>query len=575
MTKTRTRTTRRTLRLAVVGLLLAACAQPAAPAPTAAPTAGGTPSGATRQATASANMAAAAGAQASGPLIEVSLANLTKTLHPYPDSASYTQSWIDAANLIWGGSLLSFDWNNLTYTASMAKDLPTVSADGKTYTYTLRDDLRWSDGTPITVDDFTFAYDNASKPENDFVGLDDLQEIATYTAPDAHTLQVTLKDAKPQDLAYGITSMIGPVPKHVWASRAWNDPTTNGEILMPTVVLGPFSVQQFKVDEGATFDPVDTYYDGKARVPQYQILPSAQPTVAYESLLNGRANWAPNIPPDQYQQAKSQPNLTMYEWNAANAQYRDVEFNLTRPFLSDHRVREALARALNRDDIKDVAEQGLAVPAYSFIAPANTKWLDPNVEKFDYDMDAAKSLLQQAGYTLQNGNLVGSDGQPVKLTVYYPTSSGPRAKIAAYMQQQYKELGIALDVRGLDFNAYTDQVQKNKDFDIALGSWGGGSIDPDESAKAQFITGGQQNFTGYSNPQVDQLYQQGSTELDPTKRKQIYDQVQAQVVQDLPVYFIYSLEQFSPASKKVQGIVPTKGDQLYYDNAILNWSVAQ
>lgn len=101
-TTTKTRTTKsRGMRLAVAGLLLVACAQPAAPAPTAAPTAGGTPSGATRQATASANMAAAAGAQASGPLIEVSLANLTKTLHPYPDSASYTQSWIDAANLIW------------------------------------------------------------------------------------------------------------------------------------------------------------------------------------------------------------------------------------------------------------------------------------------------------------------------------------------------------------------------------------------------------------------------------------------------------------------------------------------
>src|SRR5262249_14808870 len=155
------------------------------------------------------------------------------------------------------------------------------------------------------------------------------------------------------------------------------------------------------------------------------------------------------------------------------------------------------------------------------------------------------------------GNLVGSDGQPIKLTVYYPTSSAPRAKIATYMQQQYKELGIALDVRGLDFNAYTDQVQKNKDFDIALGGWGGGSIDPDESAKSLFITGGQQNFTGYSNPQVDQLYQQGSNELDETRRKQIYDQVQAQVVQDMPVYFIYSLESFSPASKKVQGIVPS------------------
>jgi peptide/nickel transport system substrate-binding protein len=339
-------------------------------------------------------------------------------------------------------------------------------------------------------------------------------------------------------------------------------------------VLGPFTLQRYKIDEGASFTPVDTFFLGKPKLPQYQILPSAQPTVAYESLLNGRANWAPSIPPEQYAQAKAQPNLTVYEWEAANAPYRDVEFNLTRPFLSDHRVREALARALNRDDIRDVAEQGLAVPAYSFIAQANTKWLNPNVARFDYDLDQSRTLLAEAGYTLQNGNLVDSDGQPVRLAVFYPTSSTPRAKIAAYMQQQYRELGITLDVRGLDFNAYTDQVQKKKDFDLALGTWGGGAIDPDENARAQFITGGQQNMTGYSNPRIDQLYQQGGRELDEARRKQIYDQVQEEVVQDLPVYFIYSPVSFSPATKQVQGIVPTASDQLTSGNALLNWSVA-
>jgi peptide/nickel transport system substrate-binding protein len=142
------------------------------------------------------------------------------------------------------------------------------------------------------------------------------------------------------------------------------------------------------------------------------------------------------------------------------------------------------------------------------------------------------------------------------------------------MQQQYRELGITLDVRGLDFNAYTDLVQKQMDYDLALGTWGGGAIDPDENGKAQFITGGQQNMTSYSNPLIDQLYKQGSNELDETRRKQIYDQVQSQVVQDLPVYFIYSPTSFSPAARQVQGIVPTRSDGLTSGNAVLNWSVA-
>jgi peptide/nickel transport system substrate-binding protein len=568
--------------LVAAGLLGAACSQaappappttpPAAPPPTAAAPATAAPPSATG---APPPPAATPTAAAGGPLVEVSLANLSKTLHPYPDSASFTQSWLDVAALIWSGGLLDFDWNTLDFVPQMATALPQVSADGTTYTFTLRSDLRWSDGTPITVDDFTFAWDNASKKENDFVSLDQLQEIASYTAPDARTIQVTLKEPQPRDVALSNVSIIGPVPKHVWAGKPWNDPTANPEILNPSVVLGPFAVQQYKVAEGATFTPVDTYFAGKPRLPAYQILPAQQPTVAYEALASGRANWAPNIPPAQYQQAKANPDLTMYEWNAANAQFRTVEFNLTRPFLADHRVREALARALNRDDISALAEQGLATPAYSFIAPANTRWLNPNLEHYDFDMERARRLLQDAGYRVQDGALVGGDGQPIRLTVYYPTSSVPRAKLATYMQQQYRDLGIQLDVRGLDFNAYTDQVQKKKDFDISLGAWGGGGIDPDQGAKAQFITGGQQNFTGYSNPQVDQLYQQGAHELDQARRKQIYDQVQQLIVQDLPEYFVYSVESFSPASKKVHGIVPTKGDQLYYNNAILSWSVAQ
>jgi peptide/nickel transport system substrate-binding protein len=514
-------------------------------------------------------------ASTSGPLIEVSLANLSKTLHPYPDSAAYTQSWQEASGLIWDGGLLDFDWNTLDFVPQMATSMPQVSDDGTTFTFTLRDDLRWSNGTPITVDDFTFAWDNASRKENDFVSLDLLQDIASYTAPDARTIQVTLKNVKPRDVALSIVTIIGPVPKSVWAGKPWNDPTVNAEILNPSVVLGPFSVQQFKVAEGATFVPVDTFFGGRPLVPTYQIMPAQQPTVAYESLVSGRANWAPNIPPSQYQEAKSNPDLVMYEWNAANAQYRTVEFNLARPFLSDHRVREALSRALNRDDIRSLAEQGLAIPAYSFIAPANTRWLNPNLEHYDFDVARAKQLLQDAGYRIQNGALRGNDGQPVKLAAYYPTSSTPRARLATYMQQQYKDLGIEVDVRGLDFNAFTDQVQKRKDFDISLGTWGGGSIDPDEGAKSQFISGGQQNSTSYSNPLVDQLYQQGGNELDQAKRKQIYDQIQQQIVQDLPAYFVYSLVSYSPASKKVQGIVPRKGDQLYYNSAVLTWSVAQ
>jgi peptide/nickel transport system substrate-binding protein len=577
--------------LAAASLFLAAC-QPAspsapttapAPAPTAAPApatpaAAASPSPAAAASPAAPTAAAAPGG-ASQPLTIASLASLSKTLHPYPDNASFTQSWEDAANLIWasdgGGGLLEFNWDKLEYQPAMAREMPRVSQDGKTYTFTLRDDIKWSDGSTVTVDDFTFAWDNASKKENDFVGLDNLEEIASYRAPDKNTIEVVLNDAKPRDVALGITNTIVPVPKKVWEGKPWNDSAANPEILNPSVVLGPYKVQEFKVAERAVFTAIGTYYKGAPRIPRIEFAPGQQPTVAYETLRAGRAQWAPNIPPAQYEEAKANPDLTMYEWTAANASYRVVEFNLRRPFLSDKRVREALARAISRDDVLQVAELGLATPQYSFITPTNTKWVNNNVEKYDFDLNQAKQLLQDAGYQNQGGRLVGGDGQPVRLEILYPTSSAPRGKIATYMQQQYRELGIEVEVRGLDFNAYTDQVGKQKNFDISLGTYGGGSLDPDQGPKAQVITTGQQNVTGYSNPQVDELFRQAANELDDAKRKQMYDQAQQLVTADIPAFYVYALESFSPASKRLQGITPTKSNRLDANDQFLRWAVAQ
>jgi peptide/nickel transport system substrate-binding protein len=572
--------------LAGVALLLAACS---APAPTSAPIAAATPlspastqppadtqTAQTQVVTASTSVPVAPTA-----LVEATLGNLSKTLHPYPDSAAYTQPWSDAAALIWGGAeggggMLAFDWDALDYRPAMATQMPTVSADGKTFTMTLRNDLKWSDGSPVTVDDLQFAYDQASREENHYVQLDIVQDIASFRTLDQHTLEVTLKSAMPRDVSLGIINVIGPIPKHIWNGRSWTDSSVNPEILNPSVVLGPFTVQDFKIAERGVFTAIDTYYVGKPRVPRVDILANQQPTVAYESLKSGRANWVHALPPAQYQEAKANPDLVVQEWTAANASYRTLEFNLTRPFLgSDKRVRQALAYAVSRTDLLDVAEQGLASPQTSFVQPTNQRWVNTAVTSYDLDMATARQLLQDSGYALKNSQLVGKDGNPVKLQVLYPTSSTPRGKIAAYLQQQYKQLGIEVEVKGLDFNAYTDQVQNRHDFDISLAAYGGGSLDPDLGPRAQLVTNGQQNVTGYSNPQVDELFKQAATTLDEAQRKRMYDQIQALVNADIPSHYLYALKSIDAFSRKVQGVTPRKGDRLDYNDALLSWSVAE
>ena len=134
---------------------------------------------------------------------------------------------------------MSLNADTLEYEPDMASTW-TVSPDGKTFTFTLKDGLTWSDGQPVTVDDFSFAYENAVKDENNFVGLDDVQRIDTFETPDPKTIVVTLKELLARDIAISVASGIGPVPKHVWQGKSWTDTAANPEILRPTVVSGAF-----------------------------------------------------------------------------------------------------------------------------------------------------------------------------------------------------------------------------------------------------------------------------------------------------------------------------------------------
>jgi peptide/nickel transport system substrate-binding protein len=402
-----------------------------------------------------------------------------------------------------------------------------------------------------------------------------MERIDAFTTPDAQTIVVTLKDTLARDVAISAAAQVSPVPKHIWQGKSWTDPVQNPEILQPTVVCGPFLLTDWNAAEGANFERNPAWFKGLPNFEKLTVKPGQQPTVAYELLKSNQAQWAPNIPPSQYTEAKQNPSLTMYEWTAANSAFRLLDFNLARPLFADKRFREALARAVNRQDMIQVAEGGLGQPQFSFLNPANTKWYNPDVEKYDFDLGRAKQLLQEAGFSLQGSTLNSPQGQPVHIQVLYPVSSNPRAKIATYMQQQYKQLGIDIEVKGLDANAFFDQTKK-KDFDMAIGTWGGGSIDPDLSSKAQIMTNGTQNYTSFSNQKVDDLLKQGSVEQDENKRKQIYAELQKTVTDELPSFYLYSLTSFSPMSKRVLGVQPTRFDSLDVNDALATrWAFAK
>lgn len=510
-----------------------------------------------------------------GVLRSAELGGAPRLLHPYPEAQQLTTPWADAATLMWA-SLIDFDTDTLDFIAdprtSLARSLPAISSSGRTYTFTLRDDTKWSDGRPITAADFQFAWDNASKEENNWVGLDSVVDrIESFRTPDPRTVELTLKEQLARFLAMEVAAGIGPVPKHIWEGKPWLDPQGNPEVLKPSVVSGPYLPDELSV-ERHSYKRNPNWWGPAPNLDEI-VFVAASPTTTLELLRTRQVEWAHNFPPAQFEDAQRIPTVNVFEWASAAASYRVMHFNLARAPFSDRGFREALGRAVNRADLVQF-EENLAVPQYSIYSPTG-RWTSDAVERYDFDLNRSRQLLQEAGFRLEAGVLRDASGQPVRVEIIWPTTSQPRGKIAAYLQQQWKELGIDVAVTGLEFSTFVDREQRQKDFDVAMGTFSS-SLDPD-SALSMFKTGGTQNSIGYSNPRVDELFALGAVEQDDVRRKQIYDEIQKILLDNLTVYPMISMKAFTAFDKKVGGVFPRKGDDILRSNnsQFMEWYLTQ
>lgn len=211
-------------------------------------------------------------------------------------------------------SLISIDWNTLEWTANpqfdLAREMPATSSDGRTYTFKLRDDARWSDRAPITSTDFVFAWENARKPEHGFGGVADMNEIQLMIAPDPQTIVVTLWEQLAPPVALGTVS-IAPIPKHVWEGRSWLDPSANPEILKPTVVAGPYLPDEITAGRHS-YRRNPNWWGKQPRIDRIEfVLADAQGGL--ELLRARQVEWVETFPPAQYTEARSIPNANVIE----------------------------------------------------------------------------------------------------------------------------------------------------------------------------------------------------------------------------------------------------------------------
>ena len=459
--------------------------------------------------------------------------------------------------MVYTAGLLRVDENTLDEIPNMAQSYA-ISPDGLTFTFHLRHNMLWSDGQPITAQDFKWTYDQVVNPAHAFPYLDQLDFISSYVALDDYTLQVKIKQVYAPALEQ-ISDLITPLPKHVWQNLDWSDPQKNPQIMAPTVVSGPYKLVQWKRDQYATFEAnPDYWYHGAPNITHYtiEIVPSED--VGYQMLKTGQSD-SGTITPDNLADAKKLPNINVYEWWPAAATWSYIGLNERSGFAtSDINVRHGLSYALDKVTMTNQIMLGQAKPMCSIFP--DTSWAyNPNVACYPYSTQQALAEFAKSGYTEQGGKLVDKSGKQLELRlVYGPNSDKTRELLAVTVQDYLSKIGIKTDIQALEWNSFLQAIQSNNpNWDLFLGAWQS-TIEP----QLMYTIWSQQNIpqlnsVAYVNKQVEDLFTQAGATYDTAVRKQKYGQIQQIIAGDEPYIFLFYEEAWAGLNKRILGIKPT------------------
>ncbi|SFB09279.1 MULTISPECIES: ABC transporter substrate-binding protein [unclassified Bacillus (in: firmicutes)] len=413
----------------------------------------------------------------------------------------------------------------------------TPSEDFLTYTAKLRKDVKWHDGQAFTADDVVFTYNEMLKEENGGWARSQLvfnNQPVKVEKVDDYTVKFTLPT-----VSMGGMEALGNIfimPKHVYDGET---NIANSPKNATPVGTGPYKFKEYKAGESVTFEKNDDYFLGAPKISKvvYRIIMDAN--TATMALQKGEIN-ALAIQPSDSSKFKDSKNVTLKPYDEGRIGY--LAFNLSSKAVQAKEVRQAIAFGLNRDEINTASyiSTDYSTPAYSFL-PKKATYFTDKVEKHKFDTKKSKDLLSKAG---------ASD---LKLKLAFIANNPIQQKQAAVIQQNLKAAGISVELVGMDGTALSKKMQsEHSDFDMYLGGYIMG-IDPD-TFNSLFVTNGEANYMHYSNPRVDELFNQGRVEKDDAKRKAIYEEIQKLIIEDAAFYPLTENKRILAIDSRIKGI---------------------
>lgn len=409
------------------------------------------------------------------------------------------------------------------------------SPDRLALTFHLRDDVRWSDGEPVTADDVRFTWQAQTSAEVGWPNSYLKESIRDVEVVDPHTVRFHFTHAYATQLLDANEGFI--LPKHVWSQLPFAKWPESGDWFRDHLVVdGPFTLERWKPQEEIVLRANRRYFEaGKPLLEQvvFRIVPDE--AARLQELLGGAAQLVESVPPDRADEVAHAPGRRLDQVWARR--YTAIVWNTRRAPLDDPLVRRALTIGIDRQALVEALWHGRARVADSPIL--TTVWAHaPDLQPWPYDAAAARRLLESRGFRDTNGDgVLERNGKPLTIELSTNTGNQIRRDALVLMQDQLKRAGVAVAPALREAAAQNAKLQAH-DFDGALVTWsidtgldlryGFDSRDPDES-----------NWGRYRNPEVDRLLDEIERQPDLAAAKPLFSRVQRLINEDQPYTFLW------------------------------------
>ena len=477
----------------------------------------------------------------------------------------------------------------------------TLDRDNKTVTLKLRSkDYKWSDGQPLTIDDYIFTYEfignkdynGVRYDENaaNIVGMEEFHDgkadkISGLEKVDDQTVKIHLKEVYPA-LELGGNAIMGNImPKHIFKDMTYDQAVASDAARTKVVGNGPFVVDKVVPGESVTFKKNPYYYKGEPKVDGLKADVVSQDSIVQE-MKAGKYDFA-SMPADQYDTFKDLSNITLLGNITNSISY--IGFNMghfdkekgehvfePNKKMSDTALRKAIGYALDNEQVANETYQGLRIAANTLLTPFFGEiYADKSeVPGFTYNPEEAKKILADAGYkdTDGDGYVEDKEGKPLTITLLAPTGSQTEEAVIQQYIEWWKNVGLRVELlngRTLDFNAYAEKLTTySDDFDMWLGGFVIG-YNPDPDGLYGPIA--RYNFSHYVNDEHTKLISEIASEasFDPAKRAELFKQWQKFVFENpfqLPRYNTYSL---TGVNKRVKHVNIAQGKETGWEQVEL------